>query len=221
MKYTLPPLPYAYDALEPVLSEETLRVHHDKHHQAYTDKLNKIAEEMDINYDQKNLSILIGTIDEDTAPALRNNLGGFVNHNLYWENLAPGGKEISDRFRKVILTEAGSMDNLKQSLVDLGMSQFGSGWAWLVIRPNGELMGITTSNQDHPMMPKVIPEQGDTYRPILTIDVWEHAYYLNYKSSRKEYLEKIFDLINWEVVEKRYFDHLKIMGIECPYPIND
>ena len=205
MAYTLPPLPYDFNGLEPVISEDTLKVHYGKHHQAYCDKLNKVCEDLNINYDQENLKVLLGTIDSDTSPGLRNNLGGFVNHNLYWENLAPKGTvKMSERMEKIWIHEAGSIENFKKNFVDLGMSQFGSGWAWFALRKDrSEIPGITTLNQDHPLMPKVIEEQGHTYYPILTIDLWEHAYYLDYQSSRKEYLEQIFDLVNWDVVEAR------------------
>jgi len=219
MKYTLPPLPYAHDALIPVLDEETLRVHHGKHHQGYTNKLNAVVEDLGIDHAQEDLDALIATIDAESPAGLRNNLGGFVNHNLYWENLAEGGKAPSEKFMKVLEAKYENMEALKTSIVDLGMSQFGSGWAWIAVDANGGLMNLTTGNQDHPMMPLVSPAQGGTFMPIMTIDVWEHAYYLQYKSSRKEYLEQIFDLINWEIVEKRYFDALEAMNVECPYEL--
>jgi Fe-Mn family superoxide dismutase len=196
-------LSYDYEALEPVIDKETMHVHYDKHHQGYTDKLNAFCESEGIDTNQ-DVHKLITSITAESPTALRNNLGGYHNHNMYWENLTPGGKAPSESFKAILLAGRETMEDLRDSLVTLGMGQFASGWAWLTVQENGELKEITTANQDHPMMPVLAEKLGGAHRPILTIDVWEHAYYLQYKSSRKEYLEKIFEIIDWEVVEQRY-----------------
>lgn len=198
-------LPYEYEALEPVIDAETMHVHYDKHHQAYTDKFNAYCESHDIDTNQ-DVRNIISSITTESDSALRNNLGGYHNHNMYWENLTPGGTTPSKTLTSALLKDGETMDDLRARLVALGMGQFGSGWAWLVVTSDGSITELTTSKQDHPMMPALAEQQGDTFQPILTIDVWEHAYYLQYKSSRKDYLEKIFDLINWDVVEKRYLE---------------
>jgi superoxide dismutase, Fe-Mn family len=199
MAFELPDLPYAYDALEPHIDEQTMRVHHDKHHQAYVDNANKAlagTEWADKSVEQvlTNLDLLPAEIQG----AVRNNAGGHANHTLFWEIMGPnGGGEPSGELASAISDTFGSLDELKAAVNDAGVKRFGSGWTWLVWDGTG-LAVKSTANQDVPAL-----ESPDDV-PLLGIDVWEHAYYLKYKNKRPAYLEAWWNVVNWDEVAKRY-----------------
>ena len=198
MTYKLPDLPYAYDALEPYIDEETMKLHHDKHHNTYVENTNKALEGHD---DLQKLSIeeLVTKIDEvpeDIRTTVRNNGGGHANHSLFWEVLSPnGGGEPTGELADAINEAFGSFDDFKSELAVAATGQFGSGWGWLVV-DNGDLKVTSTPNQDSPLM------EGQT--PIFGIDVWEHAYYLNYQNVRPDYVKAVWNIVNWDEVAKRY-----------------
>ncbi|MBU1539701.1 MAG: superoxide dismutase [Alphaproteobacteria bacterium] len=192
MAFTLPPLPYAYDALEPAIDQETMTFHHDKHHQAYVDNLNK-AVDADAALQGKTLEELFASIS--TAPkAVRNNGGGHWNHSLFWELLAPVGEtgEPSAELAAAIDRDLGGMDRFKEAFNAAGAGQFGSGWAWLIVQ-DGKLKVTSTPNQDNPLM-DVADEKGAV---VLAADVWEHAYYLKYQNRRPDYLKAFWTVVNW------------------------
>lgn len=195
MAHTLPALPYAFDALEPHIDALTMEIHHDRHHKAYVDNLNKAIE----GTDAENLSLedLMANISKYPA-AVRNNGGGHFNHTLFWEILSNNGSRPSDKLAAAIDT-LGGMDALKEKLSTAGATRFGSGWAWLIVK-DGKLEVTSTPNQDNPLMD--VAEVKGT--PVLGIDVWEHAYYLKYQNKRPDYLSAIWNVINWEEVSKRY-----------------
>lgn len=197
--FKLPELGYAYDSLEPYIDAKTMEIHHSKHHNAYTVNLNSVLEKTEINYSQDIESILknIQRFPKEFQPAIKNNAGGYSNHNLYFRTLKPGNrKNILGNFEEHVNATFGGLDNLKIVLKDSAMSIFGSGWAWLVIYANKELQVISRSNQDSPLM--------EGYKPILGIDVWEHAYYLKYQNKRGEYIDAFFKVLNWEEVSRVY-----------------
>ena len=192
MAFTLPPLPYAYDALEPAIDSETMTFHHDKHHQAYVDNLNK-AVDADAALQGKSLEELFASIS--TAPkAVRNNGGGHWNHALFWELLAPVGQggEPSAELAAAIDRDLGGLDKFKEDFNAAGAGQFGSGWAWLIVQ-DGKLKVTSTPNQDNPLM-DVAEQKGAV---VLGADVWEHAYYLQYQNRRPEYLKAFWTVVNW------------------------
>lgn len=198
-------LPYEYDALEPVISKETMTFHHDKHHQAYVDTANKLLE--GTGYEEKSCpkcllkDIENITDDADKKQKLINNLGGVLNHNLFWDTMTPGGSsEPVGVLKKAIDEKFGSFDAFKKEFEEAGKGQFGSGWAWLVVSEEG-LEVISTKNQDNPIL------CGKT--PLLGNDVWEHAYYLDYQNARPKYLEEWWKVVNWDVVEERYQKNCK------------
>jgi Fe-Mn family superoxide dismutase len=197
MAYEVPPLPYDYDALEPHIDEQTMHLHHDKHHQAYVDNANKALEGTDwadrpVEQVLANLEIL----PEDIRAAVRNNAGGHANHSFFWEIMGPdGGGEPGGRLADAITDTFGSVDELKKLVNDTGVKRFGSGWTWLVHDGTG-LAVYSTANQDSPL------SNSDT--PLLGIDVWEHAYYLKYQNRRPEYLEAWWNVVNWDDVQQRY-----------------
>ena len=193
MAFTLPPLPYAYDALEPAIDKETMTFHHDKHHQAYVDNLNK-AVDADGALQGKSLEELFAHISK--APkAVRNNGGGHWNHSLFWELLAPVGEtgEPSAELAAAIDRDLGGMDTFKVAFNAAGAGQFGSGWAWLIVQ-DGKLKVTSTPNQDNPLM-DVADEKGAV---VLAADVWEHAYYLKYQNRRPDYLKAFWTVVNWK-----------------------
>ncbi len=197
MPFEVPPLPYAYDALEPHIDEQTMRLHHDKHHQAYVDNANKALGGTEWA-DRPVESVLadIETLPADKQTAVRNNAGGHVNHTLFWEIMGPdGGGEPSGDLAAAIDDTFGSFAELKSLVNDTGVKRFGSGWSWLVWDGTG-LAVYSTANQDSPVM------QSDV--PLLGIDVWEHAYYLKYQNRRPEYLEAWWNVVNWGAVEQRF-----------------
>ena len=192
MAFPLPPLPYAYDALEPAIDKETMTFHHDKHHQAYVDKLNE-AVNADSALQGKSLEELFASISK--APkAVRNNGGGHWNHSLFWELLAPVGEtgEPSAELAAAIDRDLGGMDKFREAFNAAGAGQFGSGWAWLIVQ-DGKLKVTSTPNQDNPLM-DVADEKGAV---VLAADVWEHAYYLKYQNRRPDYLKAFWTVVNW------------------------
>jgi Fe-Mn family superoxide dismutase len=198
MPYEVPPLPYDYDALEPHIDEQTMRVHHDKHHQAYVDNANKALEgtEWANSPVDQVLGDALDVIPEDKRAAVRNNAGGHANHSLFWELMSPeGGGEPSGTLAKAIEDTFDSLDALKEQINDAGVKRFGSGWTWLVHDGTG-LAVRSTPNQDSPLI--------DDDTPLLGIDVWEHAYYLKYQNRRPDYLATWWNVVNWDTVQKQY-----------------
>jgi len=197
MAFEVPPLPYDYNALEPHIDEETMRLHHDKHHQAYVDKANAALEGTDWAHESvENILSIIETLPDDKQPVLRNNAGGHANHSLFWEIMGPdGGGEPEGELADAINDTFGSLDELKKAVNDGGVNRFGSGWSWLVHDGTG-LAVYSTANQDSPIM------QSD--EPLLGIDVWEHAYYLKYQNRRPDYLEAWWNVVNWPAVAERH-----------------
>jgi superoxide dismutase, Fe-Mn family len=196
MAHLLPELPYAFDALEPHIDAQTMQIHHDKHHQAYVDNLNKALAGTD--GEGKTLEELMANISAYPA-AVRNNGGGHYNHTLFWSILGPNGGAPSGDLANAITEAFGSVEGLKEKMNAAGATRFGSGWAWLILK-DGKLEVTSTPNQDNPLMD--IAEVKGT--PILGIDVWEHAYYLKYQNRRPEYLGAVWNVINWNEVEMRY-----------------
>lgn len=198
MAFELEGLPYASNALEPHIDKETMEIHHDRHHQAYVDNLNKAiagtdAENLSLEEINKNIS--------KYPAAVRNNGGGHFNHKLFWTVLSSnGGGEPTGELAEAINKTFGSFSELKTQLQNAGATRFGSGWAWLIVKSDGQLAVTSTPNQDNPLM-DVAEVQGT---PILGIDVWEHAYYLKFQNKRPAYLEAIFNVIDWNAVAKRY-----------------
>ena len=197
MSFTLPQLDYAYDALEPHIDSRTMEIHHSKHHQGYTNKLNAAIE--GTNLESKNIHQILTDLDMNNM-ALRNNAGGYFNHKLFWEIMNPNNKtEMSNDLSSAIDNSFGSFDNFCASFSDAAATRFGSGWAWLCVK-DGKLEICSTSNQDNPLMPSI----GCGGTPILGIDVWEHAYYLNYQNRRPDYVSAFFNVINWGVVSEKF-----------------
>jgi Fe-Mn family superoxide dismutase len=197
MPFTLAPLPYGHDALEPHIDTLTMQIHHGKHHQAYVDNLNKaIAGTPHENKTLEELVANAGTI----SPAVRNNGGGHWNHRFFWESLAPNaGGSPSGALADAINGSFGSFDAFKEKFNNAGMTRFGSGWAWLIVK-DGKLEITSTPNQDNPLM-DVAEVKG---RPILGVDVWEHAYYLKYQNRRAEYLTSFWNVVNWSKIAERF-----------------
>ena len=198
MAYKLPELPYAYDALEPHFDKETMNIHHTKHHNAYVTNLNNALEgnEELLNKSIEDLISDMNAIPENIRTAVRNNGGGHANHSLFWELLsANGGGTPSGDLAEAIDNKFGSFDSFKEEFAKAGATRFGSGWAWLVLN-NGELEIMSTPNQDSPLM------EGKT--PLLGLDVWEHAYYLNYQNRRPDYIAAFWNVVNWDEVAKRF-----------------
>jgi Fe-Mn family superoxide dismutase len=197
MPYELPPLPYAYDALEPTIDELTMRVHHDNHHGTYVTNLNAALEGTE--WAERPIEQVLGNLDllpEAVRTAVRNNGGGHANHSLFWEIMSPdGGGEPDGELAAAIADTFGSIDELKRRVNDAGAKRFGSGWTWLIHDGTG-LAVVSTPNQDSPLM------NGDT--PLLGIDVWEHAYYLKHQNRRPEYLDAWWDVVDWAAVAERY-----------------
>ncbi|NLG56826.1 MAG: superoxide dismutase [Clostridiales bacterium] len=197
MAFTLPPLPYAYNALEPYIDEETMRIHHTKHHQAYIDNLNKALEGS--AFAGKSIEEIIKSLDslpENIRTAVRNNGGGHFNHSIFWAIMGPSGKgQPEGDLAQKIDQDFGSFDAFKEAFETAGKTQFGSGWAWLVLK-DGKLSVEKTANQDNPLTKGQIPLMG--------ADVWEHAYYLKYQNRRPEYLKNWWHTVNWDEVARRF-----------------
>ena len=197
MAFTLPPLPYGFNALEPHIDAQTMQIHHGKHHQAYVDNLNKAI--AGTEHENKSIEELVAAAGK-ISPAVRNNGGGHWNHTFFWEILAPNaGGQPSGKLNDAIKQVFGSLDGLKEKMAAAGTTRFGSGWAWLIVK-DGKLEVSSTPNQDNPLM-DVAEVKG---KPILGIDVWEHAYYLKYQNRRPEYLTNIWNVINWKKVEQHF-----------------
>lgn len=196
MAHSLPALPYAFGALEPHIDAQTMQIHHDKHHQAYVDNLNKAL--AGTGAEDKPLDELMATISKYPA-GVRNNGGGHWNHSLFWSVLGPDGGQASGKLAEAIQTAFGSLDAMKEKINAAGATRFGSGWAWLIVK-DGKLEVCSTPNQDNPLMD--VAEVKGT--PIFGIDVWEHAYYLKYQNKRGDYLAAIWNVVNWAEVARRY-----------------
>lgn len=198
MAYELPQLPYGYDALEPHIDKETMNIHHTKHHNTYVTKLNDALEGHE-DLASKSVEDLISDLDsvpESIRTAVRNNGGGHANHSLFWTLLSPdGGGEPTGSLAEAITSKFGSFDQFKEDFQAAGAARFGSGWAWLVVN-NGELEITSTPNQDSPLM--------EGKKPLLGLDVWEHAYYLKYQNRRPEYMSAFWNVVNWDAVQKQY-----------------
>lgn len=197
MAFKLPSLPYAADALEPHIDAKTMEIHHGKHHNGYTTKLNAAIEGTAL--EGKSIEEILGDLDMSNA-AVRNNGGGYYNHCLFWEIMGPDAGEMSSELSAAIESAFGSFDAFKDAFSKAAATQFGSGWAWLCVHNDGKLEVCSTPNQDNPLMKDV--SCGGT--PILGLDVWEHAYYLNYQNKRPDYIEAFFKVVNWSEVSKRY-----------------
>ena len=197
MPYEVPPLPYDYSALEPHIDEQTMRLHHDKHHQAYVDNANKAL--AGTEWEDRSVEGVLAELEilpEEIRAAVRNNVGGHANHSLFWEIMSPdGGGEPSGSLADAINDAFDSVDELKKLLNDTGVKRFGSGWSWLVYDGTG-LAVYSTANQDSPI--------SNSDVPLLGIDVWEHAYYLKYQNRRPEYLETWWNVVNWDAVQKKF-----------------
>lgn len=196
MSFELPKLGYAFDALEPTIDARTMEIHYSKHHQAYVDNLNNAIAGTDL--EGKSIEDICKTGTD--KPAVRNNGGGHFNHTLFWEILTPGGSKTPVGNVKTAIENYGGLDKFKEDFSNAAKTRFGSGWAWLVKNSDGSVSVSSTPNQDNPLMP-VADVQGT---PVLGLDVWEHAYYLNYQNRRPDYVTAFFDVINWDKVEELY-----------------
>jgi Fe-Mn family superoxide dismutase len=199
MAFTLPPLPYPYDALEPYIDARTMEIHHDKHHAAYVNNLNAALEKAP-EFQSRSLDDLLRHLDqlpESIRTAVRNNAGGHVNHTMFWEIMTPGGsQQPTGPLAQAINATFGGFDQLKAQVNDAGVKRFGSGWTWLVLDSGGKLQVLSTANQDSPLM--------DGLYPVLGNDVWEHAYYLKYQNRRPDYLNAWWNVVNWDKIAERY-----------------
>lgn len=201
MSFKLPVLPYQYDALEPYIDAKTMEIHHTKHHNAYLTNLNNAIEGTELA--NKSIEEILKNLDLDNK-AIRNNGGGYYNHNLFWEIITPQkNTKPSDKLSQAIQKAFGSFEGFQETFSKAAATQFGSGWAWLCVDKKGDLSVCATANQDNPLMPN-----GCGLVPILGLDVWEHAYYLNYQNRRPDYIQAFFNIINWEKVSELYHQHL-------------
>lgn len=197
-EFSLPPLPYAYEALEPVIDTLTMQIHHDKHHLAYVNNLNAALKNAPELFEKSIDEIIadLSAVPEAIRPAVRNNGGGHANHTLFWEIMTPGGSDTpTGALADAINGTFGDLDTLKAQVSDAGVKRFGSGWTWLAV-DGGKLVVLSTPNQDSPVMEGKVP--------LLGIDVWEHAYYLNYQNRRPDYLKAWWSVLNWDEVAKRF-----------------
>ncbi|OFV62361.1 superoxide dismutase [Mammaliicoccus sciuri] len=196
MAFELPKLPYAYDALEPHIDKETMEIHHTKHHNTYVTKLNDAVKGTDL--ESKSIEDIVknlNSVPDDIRTAVQNNGGGHYNHSLFWEVLTPNASEPSGEVVDAISSTFGSLDKFKEEFAAAAAGRFGSGWAWLVV-DNGELAIVSTPNQDNPI--------SEGKLPILGLDVWEHAYYLNYQNRRPDYINAFWNVVNWDKVNELY-----------------
>ena len=198
MSYTLPKLPYEYSALEPNIDSKTMEIHHGKHHQGYTNNLNGAIEGTEL--EGKSIEDILGNLDMNNG-SVRNNGGGYFNHSLFWEIMSPNGGGLpTGELADAINNSFESFENFKDTFSTAAKTRFGSGWAWLCVHKGGKLEVCSTPNQDNPLMPGVACKGT----PILGLDVWEHAYYLNYQNRRPDYVNAFFNVINWEEVSRKY-----------------
>lgn len=198
MAFELPKLTYAYDALEPHIDARTMEIHHGKHHNGYTTNLNNAISGSDLG--DQSIEAILKSLDMNNA-AVRNNGGGFYNHSLFWNIMSPkGGGEPSGALSEAINTAFGSFEEFKDAFAKAAATRFGSGWAWLCVNSGGTVEVCSTANQDNPLMPDI----GCNGFPILGIDVWEHAYYLNYQNRRPDYIQAFFNVVDWNMVSELY-----------------
>jgi Fe-Mn family superoxide dismutase len=197
MSFELPNISYAYDSLEPHIDAKTMEIHHTKHHAGYTTKLNAAIAETPL--DNQSIEKILANLDMSNA-AVRNNGGGFYNHCLFWQVMSPEANALSGDLAEAIDKSFGSFDQFKEAFSAAAATQFGSGWAWLCAHKGGRLEVCSTPNQDNPLMPGV----GCDGTPILGLDVWEHAYYLNYQNRRPDYINAFFNVIDWKVVAEKF-----------------
>ncbi len=201
MVYQLPELPYGYGDLDPLIDEQTMHLHHDKHHATYISNLNAALAKSPETADRPLFDLMrdLESVPEEIRTAVRNNGGGHLNHTLYWQWLSPDqDQEIPSELAKEINQTFGSVDHFKEEFINAGLTRFGSGWAWLVLNEQHQLQVVSTANQDNPL--------SEGLMPILGVDVWEHAYYLNYQNRRPDYLGAFWHLINWEFVDQCWRD---------------
>ncbi|MBC8353788.1 MAG: superoxide dismutase [Mn] [Planctomycetes bacterium] len=202
MAYSLPELPYAHDALEPHIDARTMEIHHGKHHQAYVNKVNAATEGLDVPDCVGALIADLSQVPEDKRGAVRNNGGGHANHSLFWKVMGPGGGgDPSGDLAAAIDSDLGGLDAFKAAFATAAATRFGSGWAWLVVK-DGKLAVGSTANQDSPLMGEAVA--GISGTPILGLDVWEHAYYLNYQNRRPDYVAAFWNVVNWDAVAERF-----------------
>ena len=203
MAFELPPLPYDYAALEPHIDEQTMRIHHDKHHGTYVTNLNTAVQGTE--FENMSIEELIRNLDrvpQDKRTAVRNNGGGHLNHTMFWEIMGPnGGGQPTGSVAQAINDAFGGFDALQEAVNKAGLGRFGSGWAWIVLGQDGRLQVTSTQNQDNPLMTGIAEVPG---YPILGVDVWEHAYYLRYQNRRADYLNAWWNTLNWDAVNRRY-----------------
>lgn len=206
MNHELPSLPYDHDALEPAIDEKTMRIHHGKHHQGYTDKLNAALEEHEghdhglLSEDVATLLLHLNQLPDNIKDAVRQNGGGYLNHKLFFNHLTPADTQPRGELADAIKDRFGSLDRFKQAFKDYATSRFGSGWAWLTVNQENNLELIDTPNQDNPLL------YGKT--PILGVDVWEHAYYLKYQNRRGDYVDNVLDILDWDTIRTNYEEAL-------------
>lgn len=203
MSYTLPNLPYSYDALEPHFDKKTMEIHHSKHHQTYVNNANAALDDMSDEFKKMTADELITHLDKvpaDKRTVLRNNAGGHANHSLFWTILKTG-TTLKGELKQAIERDFGSFDEFKQKFEQAAATRFGSGWAWLVLQGD-KLAVVSTANQDSPLMGEAI--SGVSGYPIMGLDVWEHAYYLKYQNRRPDYIKAFWDVVNWDEAEKRF-----------------
>lgn len=208
MTHELPPLPYPYESLEPYIDTLTMQIHHDKHHAAYVNNLNNALKDHAALSGKSAVELIkdLNAVPEAIRTAVRNNAGGHVNHTMFWEQLKVGTSEpTSGKLADAINAAFGSLAALKEAFEKAGATRFGSGWAWLVIGKDGKLAVTSTPNQDNPLMPGLVPD-GDLGTPLLGLDVWEHAYYLNYQNRRPDYVAAWWNVVNWDRVSARFAD---------------
>ena len=207
MPYTLPPLPYAYDALEPHFDSRTMEIHHTKHHQAYITNVNNALGEAGVaEVPVEQLIADIGSLPQAVQGAVLNNGGGHANHSLFWTVLTPEGGKPTGKVAQAIEDDLGGYEKFKDAFTKAAQTRFGSGWAWLTVGKDGKLLVESSANQDSPLMGQFAGMSGGT--PILGLDVWEHAYYLQYQNKRPDYIAAFFNIINWAEVERRYEEAL-------------
>ncbi len=203
MSYSLPALPYAYDALEPYFDRQTMEIHHTKHHQAYVNNANGALENLPAlaELSAEELIKNLNKVPAEKQAVLRNNAGGHVNHSLFW-TILKCGTQLQGKLKAAIDSDFGSVDAFKEKFTQAAQTRFGSGWAWLVLKEDGRLAVVSTANQDNPMMGELIA--GVSGYPIIGLDVWEHAYYLKYQNRRPDYIHAFWDVVNWDEAEKRF-----------------
>ena len=203
MAFELPPLPYDYAALEPHIDEQTMRIHHDKHHATYVTNLTNAVQGTEFeSMAPEDLIKVLDRVPQDKRTAVRNNGGGHVNHTMFWQIMGPnGGGQPTGAFAQAVDAAFGSVDAMKEAVTKAATGRFGSGWAWVVLGPDGKLAVTSTANQDNPLMSGVADVQG---APILGVDVWEHAYYLKYQNRRPDYLNAWWNAVNWDAVNQRF-----------------